>query len=230
MPENLQSPLRFMALETGGRAIVNQNEILPALEEAARDFRSFYSLGIASTDAETGRYHKIEVKLREPRKGLKLRHRAGYRSKNTDTRVRENLRSALLYFHEANPDKVKVKWGIPEPHGDRGEYMLPIQLHIPLSQIVLLPTGTGKHEVRLRLYVGAVGEDGERSEIDSAPLGLRLADEHVEAAKKESLVHTHKLLLSPGKKRVGVAVLDLVGRESSVVTRNILVGQAADAG
>ncbi len=225
VPENLQAPLRFMALETGGQSIINQNEILPALEKASQDFRTFYSLGIPSTDSESGRYHRIEVKLKEKRKGVSLRHRAGYRSKTTDTRVRDNLRSALLYAHQANPDNIKVTWGRLERQDD-GHYLLPIQLHIPLRDVVLLPNGSGKHEMRLRLYVGAVGEDGERSDIDTAPVGLRLADEHVEAAKKESLVHTHKLLLSPGRKRVGVAILDLFGRDSSVVTRSILVGEA----
>ncbi len=224
VPENLQAPLRFMALETGGRAIVNQNEILPALEEAAQDFQSFYSLGIASTDTESGRYHEINVKLVPRRKDLTVRHRAGYRSKTTDTRVRDSLRSALLYSQESNPDQVSVTWGRAERHGEKGNYLLPIQLKIPLEGVVLLPNGNGQHEVRLKLFVGAVGEGGETSEIDSAPIGLRLADEHVEAAKKESLVHVHKLLLSPGRKRVGVAILDLVGRETSVVTASVLVG------
>ncbi len=228
VPENLQAPLRFMALETGGRAIVNQNEILPALEKASQDFRSFYSLGIASSGADLGRYHKVEVKLRERRKGLRLRHRAGYRSKTTDSRVRESLRSALLYYHEANPDGIKVVWGRPEPHGTDGYYMLPIQLKIPLRDMVLLPTRNGQHELRLKLYVGATGSEGEASDVDTAPLGLRLADEHVEAAKGESLVHTHKLLLSPGRKRVGVAILDMIGRDTSVVTRSVQVGPVED--
>ncbi len=230
VPENLQAPLRFMALETGGRAIVNQNEILPALEEASRDFRTFYSLGIPSTDTESGRYHKIEVKLREKQRGVTLRHRAGFRSKTTDTRVRDSLRSALLYAHQENPANVKVTWGRAEPHGEDGHYLLPIQLHIPLRDVVLMPTAGGKHELRLRLYVGAVGGDGETSDIDTTPLGLRLADEHVEAAKKESFVYTHKLLLSPGRKRVGIAILDLVGRDASVVTGSVLVGVSAETG
>ncbi len=224
VPENLQSSLRFMALETGGRAVLNTNRILPALEKAAQDFRSFYSLGIASTDSETGRYHEIEVKLADRRKGLRLRHRAGYRSKTTETRVQEHLRSALLYSHQMNPLAVKVTLGRAEPHGRDGNYLLPIQLSIPLRDVLLLPTEAGRHEVRLKLFVAAVGEDGGTSQIDSAPLGLRLANEHVEAAKGESLVHTHKLLLSPGRKKVGVAILDLFGRESSVVTESVQVG------
>ncbi len=230
VPENLQSSLRFMALETGGQAIVNQNEILPALEKAARDFRSFYSLGIASQGADTGRYHEIEVKLRDGAKGLRVRHREGYQSKTADTAVRESLRSALLYAHQANPLGVTVRWGRAEPYGDDGNYLLPIQLHIPMARVALLPTRPGRHEARLKLFVGAAGPDGEVSDVDTSPLGLQLADEHVEAAKKESLVHTHKLLLNPGRKKVAVAILDLFGRESSVVTRTLQVGPAPDSG
>lgn len=224
VPENLQAPLRLMALETGGLAIVNQNEVLPALQKAAADFRSFYSLGISSSGAAMGRYHEIKVKLREPRRGFRVRHRAGYRSKTKDTRVRESLRAGLLYSRETNPGEVEVSWGRPERYGNDGNYLVPIRLRVPLDRVVLLPTTAGHHEVRLRLYVGAVGADGETSEIDTVPFGVRLADEHVEAAKTESLVHTHQLLLSPGRKRVGVAILDLFGGESSVVTRSVQVG------
>lgn len=228
VPENFQSPLRLMALETGGRAIVNRNDILPALEEAAEDFRSFYSLGIQAAGDGGDRYHRIEVRLREPRRGVDVRHRAGYRSKSADTRVRESLRSALLYAHQDNPLDVAVRLGRAEPYGGSGNYLLPIELKIPLRQAVLLPIGDGRHEARLKLFVGAVDEGGGTSEIDSAPLSVRLADEHVEAAKAESLVHVHKLLLSPGKKKVGVAIFDLFGRDSSIVTRFVQVGPAAE--
>ncbi len=222
VPQNLQSSLRLMALETGGRALVNRNEALPALIEVAQDFRSFYSLGIPSSGADAGRYHEISVKLRNPQKGHKLRHRTGYRSKNLEGRMHDGLRSALLYAHGENPLGVTVRWGKPVPHED-DLYLVPLQLQVPLKDLVILPLGD-KHEVRLQLFVGAVGKDGEVSQIDRAPLGVRLAEEHVEAARKESLVHTHKLLLSPGRKKVGISVLDTFGRQSSTVTSFIDVG------
>jgi len=222
--ENLQSPLRLMALETGGRAILNVNRILPALEKAALDFRTFYSLGISASGEKSGSYHKIKVKLRGPHKGLQLRYRGGYRSKDAETRVREQLLSALLYAHEDNPLAVEVDWGRPAPYGKEGNYILPIQLKVPLHDTVLLPTRPGKHEARLQLYVAAVGEDGTPSAIDTVPFGVRLADENVAAALGESLVHTHKLLISPGRKKVGIAVLDLFGQQASVITGFLDIG------
>lgn len=226
VPENLQSPLRFMAGETGGRVIVNRNEIFPALEEVRSDFSSFYSLGITSQDPEGGRYHRIEVKLRDGPSGARIRHRAGYRSKSRQTRVREELRSALLYAHERNPLLIDVRWGVAEPQGERERYLLPIQVGVPLRQLAVLPTADGIHEVRLQLFVGAAGRDGALSEIDVAPLGVRLADEHVEAARLESFLHGHKLLLGKGRQKVAVALLDVFSGESSVVTGIIQVGPA----
>lgn len=225
--ENLQAPLRLMALETGGQAIVNLNDVLPALQRAALDFRSFYSLGIPSTGVDGGRYHEIEVKLRERRKNVLLRHRGGYRSKSMETRIRESLRSALFYEHQSNPLNVEVLWGRPQPHSTKGQYLLPIQLKVPLRNVVLLPMGAGKHEARLKLFVGAVSKDSQISEIQDARFGVRLADEHVEAAMEESLLYTHKLLLKPGRKKVGVAILDLFGRQVSVVTRHLDVGSSS---
>jgi len=227
VPENLQAPLRLMALETGGKAIVNQNNILPALVSAAEDFRSFYSLGIQSADASTGRYHQIKVKLKEPRKGVKLRHRAGYRSKDSETRIREALRSALFYEGDENPLNFEVSWNKPQPTGERGDYILPMTLRIPLKSAVLLPTSEGRHEARMKMFVGVVDSGGGISPIDVAPLGIRLEDQYVEAAKNEAFLYNHQLRLSPGTKKVGIAILDLFSFEASIVTDLVQIGTPA---
>jgi len=215
-----------MALETGGRAILNRNEVLPALREAAQDFRSFYSLGISSSGTDSARYHQIEVKLRDglKREGYRLRHRSGYRSKSLTTRIHESLRSALLYSYQNNPLDLTVRWGTPERDGSQNVYELPIQLRLPLKDLVLLPVANDKHELRLKLFVGVVGEDGDSSEIEDVPLGLRLATEHLEAARKESFLHVHKLRLNAGRRKVGIAVLDVFGQQTSIVTGVVDVG------
>ncbi len=226
VPENLQAPLRLMAVETGGRAIVNRNDALPALEEAAQDFRSFYSLGIATSGADSASYHRLDVRLRDgaASKDLSLRHRSGYRSKGADTRVREGLRAALLYDHQSNPLGLDVVLGTPERDSDTGSYVLPVQLRLPLRDLVLLPAANGKHELRLRLFVGAVGEHGGQSAIEAVPLGLRLAEEHVDAARGEAFLHTHRLRVGSGRQKVGIALFDVFGRQTSYVIRAVEIG------
>lgn len=226
VPENLQSPLRLMALETGGQAILNQNDIFEPLVGAAQDFTSFYSLGITAGGGPQNAYHEIRVKLRDGRRGWTIRHRGGYQSRSMDERLRQTLRSALLYAQDSNPLGIEVAFGEAERQSDGKNFVLPIRLRIPLAGLVLLPISGGRHEVSLELFVGAAGEDGAASEIVKSPFGLRLANEHVEAARKEAIVHTHRLILNSGKKRVGVAVLDLYGRQWSVITGAVEVGDA----
>lgn len=224
VPENLQASLRLMAAETGGLAILNQNDVRPALDAVRADFGSFYSLGIRASDVESARHHEIAVELAEPRRGVTVRHRGAYRSKSQQTLMRERLRSALSYEHDANPLGVVARWGRPEPQGERGLWLVPVRLEVPLRDLVLLPIPGGRHELRLELYAGAAAGGDEISEIDVVPLGLRVADEHVEAARREAFVHTHRLMLHRGRHKVGLAVLDQVGREWSVVTAILDVG------
>lgn len=226
--DNQQSSLRLLAQETGGRAILNRNELLPALSEAAADFRTFYSLGISNPAADGGRYHTIEVEVK--RKGLEVRHRRGYRSKGIDDRMTESLRSALLYQHQANPLGVSAKWGRPQPASDGKNYILPVQLSIPLAGVVLLPTADGRYELRLRLFVGVVDARGDVSDIDAVPIGLRIAAEHVEAARSESFLYTHRLLIEKGRQKIGLAVLDYFGNESSILSRFVVAGDEPASG
>jgi len=226
--ENLQAPLRFMALETGGQAIVNRNNVLPALDDVIGDMRTFYSLGVSTGGGDDEEYHEIEVKFKERRKGWTIRHRGGYRSKGLDERVREGLESALLYEHAENHLGVTVQWGKAEREGGRGNYVLPIELHVPLRSVEILPVSSGKHEARLKLLVGTVDEDGVSSEIADSPFGIRLDGEYVDAARQESLVHTHRLLIGPGRRKVGVAIVDLFGRTSSVVTGYLQIGPKSE--
>ncbi len=225
VPENLQAPLRLMAEETGGHTILNQNDVRPALERVTQDLGSFYSLGIPSVDADSGRFHEIEVKLKQKDRGIRVRHRTGYRSKSKNTRLQETLRSALLYEHEMNPLAAEIGWGKAAPYGDK-LFLLPIEVRVPLGKTVLLPMPDGKHEARLRLFVGAAAEDGDLSGLEETPFGVRVAPENLEAALGESLIYNHKLLVNPGLQKVGIAILDVFGNQSSVITGVVQVGNS----
>ena len=72
-----QDTLRILADETGGRAIVNQNDLRPGLQQMLDDASGYYLLGYNSTAAPTdGEFHEIEVRLKRP--GLRVRAREGY--------------------------------------------------------------------------------------------------------------------------------------------------------
>ena len=72
-----QDTLRLLADQTDGRAIVNQNDFIPGLEQMMRDASAYYLLAYNSALAPTdGEFHEIEVRVK--RDGVKVRNRPGY--------------------------------------------------------------------------------------------------------------------------------------------------------
>ncbi|MEM9558355.1 MAG: VWA domain-containing protein [Acidobacteriota bacterium] len=221
--ENGQASLRLMAEQTGGRAILNRNDTLVALNDAAQDFGNFYSLGITASVAESGRWH--DLKVRVLRDDVRVRHREGYRTRSLDGRVTGSIRSALSYDFAHNPLGIEIATARPRPQDDK-QWLVPVQVKIPLRDLVILPRPDGKWETSLQLFVGVIDDRGRMSEIDRVPLGLRLAEEHVDAAKKEAMVHTHRLLTTEGPQKIAIGVVDTYGRQYAVLSTGVRVGGA----
>lgn len=220
--ESQQSGLRFIAEETGGSAILNRNDAGTALDRVADQLDTFYSLGYPSLHAGDGRYHHLEVEVRRP--GVEVRHRGGYRALSADDRMVAAVRAALLHAVTADPLGLEVEVR-PERLAEGDLFRVPIRIAVPLANLVLLPRGDGRVESRMALFVGAIDDRGRMSQIDRIPLGLRLAEENVEAARGESFVYTHELLMRRGRQRVAFGLRDELGAQEAFVWRALAVGE-----
>ncbi|HYU31654.1 MAG TPA: VWA domain-containing protein [Thermoanaerobaculia bacterium] len=217
---NLQSPLQMMAEKTGGVAIINSNIVTPQLEKVAADFNSYYSLGYTPTHYGDGRYHKIEVKVK--RKGLSVRHREGYRDKNTESRMSDGTLAALRFPFENNPLGVAVELGAATRRSD-GFYLQPVLVKIPIGKLVLVPHGA-THEGRVRLFIAAVDTEGNTSEVQQVPLPISIPAADLATATAKNYVYTVSLLMRGGDQKVAVGVRDDVAAEASFVSRTVRVG------
>jgi VWFA-related protein len=217
---NLQTPLQMMAEKTGGVAVINSNIVTPQLEKIAADFNSYYSLGYTPTHYGDGRYHKIEVKVKG--KGLKARHREGYRDKNTEARMSDGTLAALRFPFENNPLGVQVELGTPTRRSD-GYYLQPVLVKIPIGKLVLVPR-ENTHEARVRLFIAAVDGDGNTSEVQQVPLPISIPKAEVATATGKDYVYTMSLLMRGGDQKVAVGVRDDVAAEASFVSRSVRVG------
>lgn len=217
---NLQSPLQMIAEKTGGMAVINANIVTPQLEKIASDFNSYYSLGYTPTHYGDGRYHKIQVKVKT--KGLKVRHREGYRDKNTESRMSDGTLAALRFPFENNPMKVGIELGQPTRRSD-GFYLQPVLVKIPLGNVVLVPRGA-THEARVRLFIAAVDGEGNTSEVQQVSLPISIPAADLKAATAKDYVYSVSLLMRSGEQKVAVGVRDDVGAEASFVSRVLRVG------
>lgn len=219
---NIQAPLLMMAEETGGYAIYNSNDVGPGLDRVASDFSSYYSLGYSPAHSGTGRLYKIKIKLKGDRKGLRIRHRASYRDKPLNDRMTDVARASLTYGFDSNPLDLVVRFG-EAAQQDKGIYMMPILVGIPLDNIVLVPLES-VHEGRVRLYFGAMNEDGDMSDVQEVNVPVRIPLDQLEDSTGKYFPFQTSLQIRAGGHRVTVGIWDEMGAVSSFVSKPVLIG------
>ncbi|HEV7672244.1 MAG TPA: VWA domain-containing protein [Thermoanaerobaculia bacterium] len=218
--QNVQSSIRLMADETGGKALFNTNNFLPGLERIAEDFRSFYSLGYSPQHSGDGRYHEIQVKLKK--KGLEVRHRAGYRDKSPETQMNDGTLAALNFPFQSNPMGVDINFGTPTRRSD-GFFLVPVDVRIPLGKLVLIPRET-ENEAAARVFVAAQDSKGGVSEVQQAAVPIRIPNDQVATIGGKYYTYSLSLLMRAGDQKVAVGLRDDVANTTSFVARTLRVG------
>ncbi len=218
---NLQAPLVQMAKRTGGQSVMNTNDVSAGLGRFARDFGNYYSLGYRAPTQDRGRYHKIEVRLKEKHPGWRLRYRDGYRDKPASTRMADSVTTFLVHGYESNPLGVEIDLGQQSPD-DEGLMNVAIRIRVPMEKLVLLPQG-GFYIGRLRFYFGAIDEKGRDAELQELPFELRIPAASIEVAKRDEVVRIINATMRPGSQKLVVAVRDEIGEERSIIGRYVNV-------
>lgn len=219
--KNLRDTLILMAQRTGGQAIYNTNDISAGLESFARDFDNYYSLGYRAPGDTRGRYHRIEVRLKEKRRGWSLRHREGYRDKPIDTQISDAMASYLVHGYQSNPHGASLELGQQIPDED-GMVDVAIMVRIPLSKVTLLPR-PGRYEGRLSIYLTVADEKGRKSPRQTLPLELRIPEESLDVALADDVVRVVNATMRPGQHRLVISVRDEISELRSVVGRHVTI-------
>lgn len=223
---NLQSMLSLMAEETGGRAIINRNDVTASLKEVEKDYTSYYSLGYASLRSGLDRPHKVDVQLKNKKKGLTVLARRSYFEKGFDTKVREAVTSALFFPREENALGASLRVGDAAPDG-RGNFIVPVTLRIPFSRIAMLPDGN-KVRGRVVFYFIVVDSEGKQSELTTQPVPVDIDAKTFDAtAARRDFVYDVKLLMIPGGQKLSLAIRDDVTNKVSYLQKAIFVSAFA---
>lgn len=227
---NEQAMLTLMSEETGGAAILNKNDITPALKDLERDCTSYYSLGYRSLRSGADRPHKVDVKMK--RKGLAARARRSYLEKSPETRITEATLSALVFPRDDNPLAVGLETGTPAP-ADRANFLVPIRIRVPYSRIMLLPDGP-RLKGRLILYFVVLDSVGKQSDLAQQSIPIEVEAKLFEAVSKKDFIYDARLMMIPGGQRLSIAVRDDLTNAVSYIQKSIFVsvfsGEAGTSG
>jgi VWFA-related protein len=138
---NQQETLVTLAADTGGKALLDSNDLTRGITQIQKDIESYYILSYASTNAaEDGRYRRIHLKL-APRVTLakaKLNYRQGYFAPTTFARMSEANKEAQLQraLESDNPiTDLPIAVEVDYFRLDRTKYFVPVSVEIPGSAL-----------------------------------------------------------------------------------------------
>jgi VWFA-related protein len=219
MRQNTQAPLQMFAEQTGGMAAVNTNDWKDSLNELAKDFSNFYSIGYRTTSAASDRPHSVEVRTK--RKGLKIRSRKGLLEKSTETRTAEAVVASLFYPRSDNPLNVSLTVGDAKPY-DNENYVLPVRVAVPVGKLGLVPSGD-RYEGQFFVYFVVLDAVGKQSDLQVQRQAVSVPAKDLTGAQKKDFYYDVQLIVVPGGQKLAIALRDGVSNLTSYLQKNVFV-------
>lgn len=200
-----QDTLYTLASDTGGKALVDSNDLAMGIRQAQEDISSYYILGYYSKNpAEDGKFRKVQVKLvsKELQSSTKLDFRNGYYAgkvfaKFTSSDKERQLEEALTLGDPVSELPLALEVDYFRVARDR--YLVPISVKIPGSVLALAKKG-GKQSTDFD-FIGQVRESpsGKLAGGVRDNISVKLSDADAVQLEHRHLQYDAGLTLPPGK-------------------------------
>jgi VWFA-related protein len=221
-----QDSLRVIAEQTGGIAVLNQNDLRPGFDRIQQENSSYYLLGYySSNDRRDGRFRNLSVRVTRP--GLQVRARKGYvapRGRATAPAAAAS-ESAVLSDALASPIPVTglpmhvfaAAFKGPQPNAS---VLVSVELEgrdLPFRE------RDGHFENNIELWIAAVDHRGQARDGRPSTLELKLRPETRAAVEARGMRVTQRLALPPGRYQIRVGALETNGGAVGTVTYDLTV-------
>lgn len=199
--EDSQAGLSLMAEETGGRAILNQNNLDKGLETVYRDTSSYYSLGVDLKNVSPRESHQLEVTVGRP--ALVVRARKTFSIEDDESRIQDRIEATLLTNGSYADLSATLR---TEPAvRDKGTYLLPIEIEVPVRDLVFTPEGD-RATAHLVYYIASIDDRGGRAPLSRVPQNFTIPATETRAARP--IFERLSLRMKKGNYKIVVNVRD----------------------
>lgn len=155
---NVQGGLHQLASETGGKALLNSNDMADLFEDVTERLATSYSLGFSPDQRRSGEVRLLKVELApHAAQGRTVDYRRSYRDKTQDEQLEERLISTAYLGNISNPLGAIVGLGATTPR-EKKVHRLPVSVVVPEEAVVTVRGADGPSG-RLRLLLLAVDRD-----------------------------------------------------------------------
>ncbi len=213
--ETYLESLRYIAVGTGGLAIIRTNDFDAGLKRIEDDLYTYYSLGYPLVQTGRDKVHHIKVTLPDHPE-LVIRFRRSFVEKSLETRVQDRTLAGLLHDLNENPMDLECVTGMATPAAN-DLWMVPMAVSFPIEKIALLPEGE-YYVGRVVIFASTRDSDGKRSEMVSQESEIRLPAGIYEQIRDSRFDIDLSLLMEAGSYRVAIGLMDQITRQASYQT------------
>ena len=200
---NQQETLATLAIDTGGKALLDSNDLTEGMRQVQKDFSSYYILSYVSTNPTlNGAYRRIQVKLAPRLADLraKLDYRQGYYGPTTfrhmsDSDKEAQLSQALISDNPVTDLPLAVE--IDYFRVEKDKYFAPIAVKIPGSGLVF--QGKGAKQATELDFIAEVFDARNRPAAtvrDTIP--LKVSTDVAGQVTQKSIQYDTGVTLTPG--------------------------------
>jgi VWFA-related protein len=196
-----QDSLWSLASDTGGKALLDYNDLSRGITQAQKAFSSYYILGYYTTNENPdGKFRRIKVSLNGGLSG-DLDYRRGYFARKifgkfTPAEKERQLEEALML--EDPITDLTIAMEVDYFQLNRAEYFVPLIVKIPGSELVLAKRGGAEHT--LLDFIGEIKDEigttvsNVRDKVD-----VKLSDKTAAELAKGPIQYDTGFTLLPGK-------------------------------
>jgi VWFA-related protein len=204
---NQQETLATLASDTGGKALLDSNDLTEGMRQVQADFSSYYVLSyVSSNTAQDGRYRRIQVKLapRVAQMKLKLDYRQGYYAPTIFARRSSSDKEAQLSqaLTSENPiTDLPLSVEIDHFRVARDKYFAPISVKIPGSALAFHNKGA-KQATELDFIAEVFDARNRPASTVRDTIPLKVDGSLAGQVVRKSLQYDTGVTLTPGKYRL----------------------------
>jgi VWFA-related protein len=201
---NQQETLFTLASDTGGKALLDSNDLTLGITQVQKDINSYYILTYSSTNtAADGRYRRIQLKLAARVAALKpkLDYRKGYFAPTTFAKMRESDKEGQLQraLESENPvTDLPIAVEIDYFRLDKAKYFVPVSVEIPGSALSFRNKGS-KAATELDFIVEVRDPRGHVASTVRDTIPLKLDEATAGQVVRRNIQYDTGLTLAPGK-------------------------------
>jgi len=196
-----QDTLYALAKDTGGKAMLDFNDLSLGIKRAADAMNSYYEIGYYPTHtALDGRFHRIKISLKEGA-SADLSYRQGYFAdkefgKFTAVDKERQLEDALMLENPVTDINIAMEVNYFQLNS--AEYFVPVAVKIPGSELALARRG-GASETLID-FIGEVKDDfGNTIQNLRDKLNIKLSDSTANQLATHPIQYETGFTLLPGK-------------------------------